>query len=100
MPCGRPCLTSQTASSNPRADAGAATKYKEHAKASSPDDRARHLNAEGFRPPKRSPVFTPNAVRDLLQALGIHRSRNPAPHIRPVLTPHEWWLRDPAAARG
>ena len=100
MPCGRPCLTSQTASSNPRADAGAATKYKEHAKASSPDDRVRHLNAEGLRPPKRSPVFTPNAVRDLLQALGIHPSRNPAPHIRPVLTPHEWWLRDPAAARG
>ena len=48
------------------------------------------LNAEGFRPPKRSPVFTPNAVRDLLQALGIHPSRNPAPHIRPVLTSHEW----------
>ena len=52
---------------------------QEHAKASSPDDRVRHLNAEGFRPPKRSPVFTPNAVRDLLQALGVHRSRNPAP---------------------
>ncbi len=61
---------------------------------------AERLNAEGFRPPKRSPVFTPNAVRDLLQALGIHRSRNPAPHNRPALARHEWWLRDLAAHLG
>src|SRR5207245_2517010 len=39
---------------------------------------AGRLNAEGFRPPKRSPVFTPNAVSDLLRTLGIHRSRIPA----------------------
>ena len=38
---------------------------------------AERLNAEGFRPPKRSPVFTPNAVSDLLRALGIQRSRIP-----------------------
>src|SRR4051794_39279918 len=30
---------------------------------------AERLNAEGFRPPKRIPVFTPNAVTDLLRAL-------------------------------
>jgi hypothetical protein len=58
---------------------------------------AGRLNAEGFRPPKRSPVFTPNAVRDLLRALGIHRSRNPASRNRPALARHEWWLRDLAA---
>jgi hypothetical protein len=61
---------------------------------------AGRLNAEGFRPPKRSPVFTPNAVRDLLQALGIHRPRNPASHNRPVLARHEWWLRDLATHPG
>jgi DNA invertase Pin-like site-specific DNA recombinase len=61
---------------------------------------AGQLNAEGFRPPKRSPVFTPNAVRDLLQALGINRSRNPASHNRPALASHEWWLRDLAAHLG
>jgi Recombinase zinc beta ribbon domain/Recombinase len=61
---------------------------------------AGRLNAEGFRPPKRSPLFTPNAVRDLLQALGIGRSRNPASHNRPALAQHEWWLRDLAAHLG
>ena len=61
---------------------------------------AQRLNAEGFRPPKRSPVFTPNAVRDLLQALGVDRSRNPAFRNRPALAPHEWWLRDLAAHLG
>jgi transposase-like protein len=61
---------------------------------------AQRLNAEGFRPPKRSPVFTPNAVRDLLQALGINRPRNPASRNRPALAPHEWWLRDLAAHLG
>jgi Recombinase zinc beta ribbon domain len=59
---------------------------------------AGRLNAEGFRPPKRSPVFTPNAVSDLLRALGIQRSRIPA--RRPALAQHEWWLRDLAAHLG
>jgi hypothetical protein len=58
---------------------------------------AGRLNAEGFRPPKRSPLFTPNAVSDLLRALGIQRSRTPAGHNRPALDQHEWWLRDLAA---
>ena len=61
---------------------------------------AGRLNAEGFRPPKRSPVFTPNAVSDLLRALGIQRSRIPASRNRPALDQHEWWLRDLAAHLG
>ena len=61
---------------------------------------AERLNAEGFRPPKRSPAFTPNAVRDLLRALGIRRSRIPARRNRPALAQHEWWLRDLAAHLG
>jgi hypothetical protein len=61
---------------------------------------AGHLNAEGFRPPKRIPAFTPNAVSDLLRALGIQRSRIPARRNRPVLAQHEWWLRDLAAHLG
>ena len=51
---------------------------------------AGRLNAEGFRPPKPSPVFTPNAVSDLLRALGIQRSRIPAGRNRPALDQHEW----------
>ena len=58
------------------------------------------LNAEGFRPPKRIPAFTPNAVSDLLRALGIQRSRIPARRNRPALAQHEWWLRDLAAHLG
>ncbi len=61
---------------------------------------AERLNAEGFRPPKRSPAFTPNAVSDLLRALGIQRSRIPARRNRPALARHEWWLRDLAAHLG
>jgi DNA invertase Pin-like site-specific DNA recombinase len=61
---------------------------------------AERLNAEGFRPPKRTPVFTPNAVSDLLRAAGIQRSRNPASRNRPVLAPGEWWLRDLATHLG
>ena len=58
---------------------------------------AERLNAEGFRPPKRITVFTPNAVSDLLRALGLQRPRVPASRNRPALAPHEWWLRDLAA---
>ena len=61
---------------------------------------AGRLNTEGFRPPKRSPVFTPNAVSDLLRALGIRRTRIPAGRNRPALDQHEWWLRDLAAHLG
>jgi DNA invertase Pin-like site-specific DNA recombinase len=58
---------------------------------------AERLNAEGFRPPKRITVFTPNAVSDLLRALGLQRPRIPASRNRPALALHEWWLRDLAA---
>jgi hypothetical protein len=61
---------------------------------------AERLNAEGFRPPKRIDAFTPNAVTDLLRALGIQRSHIPAPRNRPALAPHEWWLRDLAEHLG
>jgi len=61
---------------------------------------AERLNAEGFRPPKRIPAFTPNAVTDLLRALGIHRSHVPARGNRPALAEHEWWLRDLAEHPG
>ncbi len=61
---------------------------------------AERLNAEGFRPPKRIPAFTPNAVSDLLRALGIQRSRVPARRNRPALAQHEWWLRDLARHLG
>jgi hypothetical protein len=54
---------------------------------------AQRLNAEGFRPPKRSLTFTANAVVDLLRALGIQRA-DPARRHRPALAEHEWWLRD------
>src|ERR1039457_6946888 len=46
-------------------------------------------NAERFRPPKRTEIFTPNAVSDLLRALGITRNRIPAPRSRPPLAEHE-----------
>ena len=61
---------------------------------------AERLNTEGFRPPKRSPAFTANAVSDLLRAVGIQRSRIPARRNRPALAQHEWWLRDLAAHLG
>jgi len=61
---------------------------------------AERLNAEGFRPPKRIPAFTPNAVSDLLRALGIQRSHIPARGNRPALARHEWWLRDLAEHLG
>ncbi|MGV9567711.1 recombinase family protein, partial [Streptomyces sp. NPDC003480] len=60
---------------------------------------AEHLNAEGFRPPKRSQTFTRNAVNDLLRALGIQRSRTPH-RTRPDLDEHQWWLRDLAEHLG
>jgi DNA invertase Pin-like site-specific DNA recombinase len=59
---------------------------------------AGHLNAEGFRPPKRCPAFTPNAVSDLLRVAGARRPRIPA--HRPALAQHEWWLRDLARHLG
>jgi DNA invertase Pin-like site-specific DNA recombinase len=61
---------------------------------------AERLNTEGFRPPKRIPAFTPNAVTDLLRAVGIQRSHIPARGNRPALAKHEWWLRDLAAHLG
>jgi hypothetical protein len=50
--------------------------------------------------PKRIPAFTPNAVTDLLWALGIQHSHIPARRNRPALAQHEWWLRDLVAHLG
>jgi hypothetical protein len=61
---------------------------------------AERLTTEGFHPPKRIPAFTPNAVTDLLRAVGIQRSHIPARSNRPTLAQHEWWLRDLAAHLG
>jgi hypothetical protein len=61
---------------------------------------AERLNAEGFRPPKRSTTFTANAVVDLLRALGIQRADRPGRRHRPALAKHEWWLRDLAEHLG
>ena len=55
---------------------------------------AGQLNTEGFRPPKRCPAFTTNAVSDLLRAVGAQRSHIPARAHRPPLAQHEWWLHD------
>jgi hypothetical protein len=43
---------------------------------------------------ERTEIFTPNAVSDLVRALGITRTRIPALRSRPPLAEHEWWLRD------
>ena len=61
---------------------------------------AERLNTEAFRPPKRIPAFTPNAVTDFLRAVGIHRSHIPARGNRPALAQHQWWPRDLAAHLG
>ena len=61
---------------------------------------ADRLNAEGFRPPKRSPAFTPSRSATCCGpwASGAPASRPAA--TRPALAEHEWWLRDLAAHLG
>ena len=61
---------------------------------------AERLNAEGFRPPKRIPAFTPNAVTDLLRALGIHRSPYPGPPQPPGAGPARVVAARPGRAPG
>ena len=56
------------------------------------------LNAEGFRPPKRSPHFTGPILSRLLRERGVRigplpRSVTDQQHLRP----NEWWLADLAA---
>lgn len=61
---------------------------------------AERLNAEGFRPPKRTPTFAPEAVSDLLRALGIRRAASHGRRNLPALDEDEWWLRDLAEHLG
>lgn len=56
------------------------------------------LNAEGFRPPKRSPRFTPGIISRFLRERGVRtgplpRSVTDEHHLRA----DEWWLADLAA---
>ncbi len=56
------------------------------------------LNAEGFRPPKRSPRFTPGILSRFLRERGVRsgslpRSVTDEQHLRAS----EWWLADLAA---
>lgn len=57
------------------------------------------LNNEGFRPPKRTEVFSAQAVRDLIQRLGLRCSTaKKGKGIR--LKKHEWLLPDLARETG
>jgi DNA invertase Pin-like site-specific DNA recombinase len=58
---------------------------------------AERLNAEGYRPPKRSESFGRQGIRDLMHRLGLtrtrYRSESPG-----VLDEDEWWLPELAQA--
>ena len=53
------------------------------------------LNAEGFRPPKRSPKFTASILSGFLRERGIRTGPQPRSATRKDhLQSDEWWLRD------
>jgi DNA invertase Pin-like site-specific DNA recombinase len=59
---------------------------------------AEHLNAEGWRPPKRRATFNAKMVRTILSRNGLTmKGRNWA---RPKLGPNEWIVRDLATELG
>jgi DNA invertase Pin-like site-specific DNA recombinase len=60
---------------------------------------ADHLNAAGYRPPKRCPHFTPPIVHDLLRQLQGRARRGP-PAQGSELTTDEWWLAELAREVG
>ena len=55
---------------------------------------AGQLNTEGFRPPKRCPAFTANAVSDLMRAAGIRRPAAPAPGPARMVATRPGHVRD------
>jgi DNA invertase Pin-like site-specific DNA recombinase len=59
---------------------------------------AEAVNAEGFRPPKRSPHFTPGILSHLLRERRARAgSASPGAADKRHLTADEWWLADLAA---
>jgi DNA invertase Pin-like site-specific DNA recombinase len=60
---------------------------------------AEHLNAEGFRPPKRRERFGRQGVEELLYRLGVYEKRSRS-RTCAGLGEHEWWLPTLAQAIG
>jgi len=61
---------------------------------------AKHLNDEGFHPPKRTKRFTGAMVANLLSGQGLHGPRPTAMVDRALLQEHESWLPDLARTLG
>jgi hypothetical protein len=58
------------------------------------------LNAEGFRPPKRTDRFTGEQVRALATQNGIHRWHKGRPAVLTALPPGQWSVPDLSAELG
>src|SRR5215467_14547628 len=58
------------------------------------------LNAEGFRPPKRTSRFTGGQVRTLITQRGIRSQRNGRPAVLTSLAPGQWSVPGLAAELG
>lgn len=54
---------------------------------------AEHLNAEGYRPPKRRERFGAQGITDLLRGLRGREEQLHSSH-RDGLSEHEWWLAE------
>jgi DNA invertase Pin-like site-specific DNA recombinase len=64
-----------------------------------PREIAEHLNAEGYRPPKRRENFGPAGVRELMNRLGLVEPRSRSKR-RDGLEDNEWWLPELARELG
>ena len=65
-----------------------------HRQGSRYSEIARCLNAEGFRPPKRTTQFTTAMVARFLGSQGLHGTRPRAMSDAQLLQEHEYWLTD------
>jgi hypothetical protein len=65
-----------------------------HRQGSRCSEIARCLNAEGFRPPKRTMQFTTAMVARFLGSQGLHGTRPRAMSDAQLLQEHEYWLTD------
>jgi Recombinase len=61
---------------------------------------AQTLNAEGYRPPKRTAVFTDQQVRNIISKHGIRESAKGRPAVLTDLNPGEWSVPGLSAALG